>query len=152
MLQFSAHPGGSRDLPLAPDPNEARRPTAAHNPPLTPAPAPAVQPDLTTRRDVSIHWTLFTPGIPATARLGDPCRWATLYGATPVQAMRHVLERTGRRPWDLSARDDTDAGEVRLYLSDPTAPEAIVVDGLTAADCRAALDQLRRQQTMGAGR
>lgn len=125
-------------------------PSAAHHalfpsPAPPPAPSPAVQAiaDLMARRVVAIHWTLFTPGIPITAGLADPCRWATLYGATPPQAMRHVLERLDRKPWDLSIRDNP-AGELTVYLADPAEPLAIITEGLTLAEARMALDALRR--------
>lgn len=129
------HPAHTLDLPLAPDPNEVRRAGPVSAPPgLDPA----------ARRDIAVHWTPWTPGIPADAGLTAPCRWSTLFHTLPLNGMRHILERTGHRPWDLSLRP-TPSGDVLVFLADPCSPLAIITDGVTAAEARTALDQLRIQ-------
>lgn len=126
-----ARPGDRR--PLRDEPGEIHTP-------LAPAPAGG---DPRAKRTVSIHWTLYAPGIPIDAKLDAACRWATLFGATATAAVRHLLERLALKPWDLRVRD-TPAGELIAYLADPDQPLAIVTEGLTAAEARIALDQLRR--------
>jgi len=125
-------------LPLAPVPNEVRV-----SGPLTPPPTPSND-----RRDIAIHWTPWTPGIPETAGLTDHCRWSTLFRTLPLNAMRHILERTGHKPWDLSLRP-APGGDVLVFIADPTNPLAIITDGVTAAEARTALDQLRQQAVRG---
>lgn len=124
-------------------PNRVRR-ALADDPAETHTPLAATQHrDPRARREVSIHWTLYAPGIPITAPLSAPCRWDPLFGATAVAATRHLLERLSLKPWDLRVRD-TPAGEVLAYVADPDQPLAIVTEGLTAGEARTALDQLRR--------
>lgn len=127
---------------LFPTPNPVRRPLRDEPGEIRIEAGPEPR-DPLARRPVTIHWTLWAPGIPIDARLDAPCRWATLYGATALAATRHLLERLALKPWDLRVRDNP-AGELLAYVADPDQPLAIVTEGLTATEARIALEQLRR--------
>lgn len=106
-------------------------------------------------RTVAVHLTPFAPGI-GTLALQHPRRWATLYGKSPLQAVRATCARIRQSPRDLVVDTAAQAaGDVALMgqvppelarlVSDAAAtrvPFAIFWDGITAAEVTDALAAL----------
>lgn len=106
----------------------------------TPAPPPGPAPRPTV---VVIHLTNLAPRIPADMPRHDPARWATYHSPPPERAVARLLERIGRRAFAVMTAV-TPQGEVAFYDADPARPIALVCEGLSLDQVRAALETLKR--------
>lgn len=113
-------------------------PVAVRTP--TPPPAPAPRPTV-----VVIHLTNLAPRIPADMPLHDPARWATYHSPPPERAVGRLLERIERRAYAVMTTL-TAQGEVAFYDADPAQPIALVCQGLSLDQVRAALATLKRAE------
>lgn len=103
-------------------------------------PAPALA-DPNRPRIIHVHFPISCTSIDPTLSVRDKSRW-TVWSHMPVdQAMTILCRRLDRAPWDLSCREN-EAREVIIYVADPRLPEAIVMEGFTGEEGRAALKRL----------
>ncbi|MBW8815565.1 MAG: hypothetical protein JF588_19260 [Caulobacterales bacterium] len=103
-------------------------------------------------RTVAVHLTPFAPGCEGLA-IANPKRWATLYGRTPLGAVKATLKRINRPPRAVAIAAGPAPGDVDL-LARPTVaqlgkasdgeavPFATFHHGLTLVEVRAALAAL----------
>jgi hypothetical protein len=106
-------------------------------------------------RTVAVHLTPFAPGC-RSLPLNDRKRWATLWGVTPVRAVKATCKRLNQSPRNLTVDTAAQAaGDVALMGAVPPellelvsarrserVPFAIYWDGLTAAEIQEALAAL----------